>query len=168
MSTAGDPQADPTAVAEFVWSPIHPSIVMWPRLLTFHTYFAPQLLLLLAFVLIRTLGGSALNLRGLPVGEAKDAPLIGFWLVCKYPPSLGESFIASSRAFTLQTPTNINSIRAVHECWLAACSLLQLQRTCLWLHLNGFFSSVYCFTLQSPLVMQLYVSLINPLPSRLR
>lgn len=47
-----------------------------------------QLLMLLAFVLIRTLGGSTLNLRGLPVGDATDAPLIGFWLVCKYPPSL--------------------------------------------------------------------------------
>ena len=49
------------------------------------------LLLLLAFVLIRTLGGSALNLRGLPLGEATDAPLVGFWLLCKYPPSLAYS-----------------------------------------------------------------------------
>eukprot|EP00053_Salpingoeca_punica_P009380 m.84057 g.84057 ORF g.84057 m.84057 type:complete len:478 (-) comp15004_c1_seq2:1435-2868(-) len=46
---------------------------------------------LILFLLIRFFGGSALNFRGLPVGERKDIPYISFWTLCKYPPSLAYS-----------------------------------------------------------------------------
>eukprot|EP00050_Salpingoeca_kvevrii_P002119 m.187109 g.187109 ORF g.187109 m.187109 type:complete len:470 (-) comp10542_c0_seq1:203-1612(-) len=48
------------------------------------------LLLLACFALIRTLGGAVLNLRGYPMGEesSKHDEFVGFWSVCKYPPSL--------------------------------------------------------------------------------
>ena len=48
------------------------------------------LLLLSAFFLIRFFGGSALNLRGLPMGEGEEHRLQAFWALCKYPPSLGK------------------------------------------------------------------------------
>ncbi|EDQ90809.1 uncharacterized protein MONBRDRAFT_6697 [Monosiga brevicollis MX1] len=46
------------------------------------------IILLACFVLIRTLGGRHLNLRGYPMGEGHQYPWNAWWTVCKYPPEL--------------------------------------------------------------------------------